>query len=62
MWDSIIKRYPDRVVAFDQSTNKDIPLDQAGDMYQDEPEGFDKMSQKDAAQTLSQTMLYKLLP
>ena len=62
MWDSIIKRYPDRVVAFDQSTNKEIPLDKAGDMYQDEPEGFDDMSQMAATQTLSQTRLYKLLP
>ena len=62
MWDSIIKRYPNRVVAYDQSTKTEIPLDQAGDVYQAEPEGFDKMSYKAANQTLSQTKLLKLLP
>lgn len=60
--DSFIKRYPDRVVAWDQSTKQEIPLDQAGDMYQAEPEGFEKMRQRDAEQTLSQTKLFKLLP
>jgi hypothetical protein len=62
MWNSIIGRYPKRVVAYDQKSKKDIPLAKAGDMYQDQPDGFDDMSQFKAAKVLGGTKLFKLLP
>ena len=62
MWSSIIGRYPKRVVAYDQKNKKDIPLAKAGDMYQDQPDGFDDMSQFKAAKVLGGTKLFKLLP
>ena len=62
MWNSIMARYPKRVVAYDQKTKKDISLAKAGDMYQDQPDGFDKMNQQKAAKVLGGTKLFKLLP
>jgi hypothetical protein len=62
MWSSITARYPKRVVAYDQKSKKDIPLAKAGDMYQDQPDGFDNMSQFKAAKVLGGTKLFKLLP
>lgn len=62
MWNSIIGRYPNRVVAYDQKTKKDISLAKAGEMYQDQPDGFDGMSQSNAAKVLGGTKLFKLLP
>jgi len=62
MWSSITARYPKRVVAYDQKSKKDIPLAKAGDMYQDQPDGFDDMSQFKAAKVLGGTKLFKLLP
>tara|TARA_Y100000389_G_scaffold64234_1_gene60258 strand:- start:2904 stop:4571 length:1668 start_codon:yes stop_codon:yes gene_type:complete len=62
MWSSITARYPKRVVAYDQKSKKDIPLAKAGDMYQDQPDGFDKMNQHKAAKVLGGTKLFKLLP
>lgn len=62
MWNSIMARYPKRVVAYDQKTKKDISLAKAGEMYQDQPDGFDKMTQQKAAKVLGGTKLFKLLP
>ena len=62
MWNSIIGRYPKRVVAYDQKNKKDIPLAKAGDMYQDQPDGFDGMNQFKAMKVLGGTKLFKLLP
>jgi len=62
MWSSITARYPKRVVAYDQKSKKDIPLAKAGDMYQDQPDGFDDMSQYGMQKVLGGTKLLKLLP
>ncbi len=62
MWQSIINRYPNKVVAYDQKTKQDIPLDKAGNMYQDEPVDFTKQTQFKMGQTLGATKLFKLLP
>jgi hypothetical protein len=62
MWSSITARYPKRVVAYDQKSKKDIPLVKAGDMYQDQPDDFDKMTQQKATKVLGGTKLFKLLP
>ena len=62
MWDSITARYPKRVVAYDQKTKKDISLAKAGEMYQDQPDDFNKMTQQKAAKVLGGTKLFKLLP
>ena len=62
MWNSITARYPKRVVAYDQTTKKDIPLDKAGQMYQDQPDKFDSMTQHQAKEVLGGTKLFKLLP
>jgi hypothetical protein len=62
MWNSITARYPKRVVAYDQTTKKDIPLDKAGQMYQDQPDKFDSMTQHQAKEVLGNTKLLKLLP
>ena len=62
MWQSIIGRYPKRVVAYDQNTKKEMPIDDIDDMYQDEPEGFSDLRQSQAKDVLSKTILFKLLP
>ena len=62
MWQSIVGRYPKRVVAYDQKSKKEIPLDDIDDMYQDEPEGFSDLRPVDAQKVLSSTILFKLLP
>jgi hypothetical protein len=62
MWQSIVGRYPNRVVAYDQQSKKEIPLDDIDDMYQDEPEGFSDLRPRDAQEVLSSSILFKLLP
>ena len=69
VWQSMIDRYPDRVVAYDQRTNKDIPLDQAGNIYHDyvpvtpdHPERYRDQTQMNVKQTHDNTLLLKLLP
>tara|TARA_R110000744_G_C19134817_1_gene537476 strand:- start:46 stop:750 length:705 start_codon:yes stop_codon:yes gene_type:complete len=62
MWNSIIGRYPNRVVAYDQQSKKEMPLDDIDNMYQDEPEGYTNLRPVDAQKVLSSTMLFKLLP
>ena len=69
MWTSLIKRYPAKVVAYDQQTKKNIPLDQAGELYHDyapvtpkHPEKYSKQSSHQVGQTNKQTLLLKFLP
>ena len=62
MWNSIIGRYPNRVVAYDQQSKKEMPLDDIDNMYQDEPEGYTDLRPVDAQRVLGSTMLFKLLP
>lgn len=69
MWQSLIGRYPTKVVAYDQQTKKNIPLDQAGDTYHDyvpttpkHPASYSKQSQFQLANTNSNTLLLKFLP
>ena len=62
MWQSIIGRYPKRVVAYDQNTKKEMPIDDIDDLYQDQPEGYDNFTQSQAKDVLSKTILFKLLP
>ena len=62
MWSSITARYPKRVVAYDQKTKKNIPLNKAGQVYQDQPDNFDDMTQYDGQKVLAGTKLLKLLP
>ena len=62
MWKSILGRYPNRVVAYDQKSKKEIPIDDINAMYQDEPEGFRSLSPRDAQKVLGSTTLFKLLP
>jgi hypothetical protein len=62
MWNSIIGRYPKRVVAYDQKNRQDIPLAKAGQIYQDQPDGFDSFTDRQAKDVLGNTKLLKLLP
>ena len=62
MWKSILSRYPNRVVAYDQKSKKEIPIDDIDAMYQDEPEGFSSLSPFRAEEVLGSTTLFKLLP
>ena len=69
MWTSLIKRYPTKVVAYNQQTKKNIPLDQAGELYHDyapvtpkHPEKYSKQSSHQVGQTNKQTLLLKFLP
>ena len=62
MWQSIIGRYPKRVVAYDQQSKKEMPIDDIDNMYQDEPEGYTDLRAFDAQKVLGSTILFKLLP
>ena len=69
VWQSLISRYPNRIVAYDQKTKKDIPLDKAGELYHDytptstdHPERYRDQSQINVQQTHINTLLLKLLP
>jgi hypothetical protein len=62
MWNSIIGRYPKRVVAYDQKNRQDIPLAKAGQIYQNQPDGFDSFTDRQAKDVLGNTKLLKLLP
>jgi hypothetical protein len=69
MWTSLIKRYPAKVVAYDQQTKKNIPLDQAGELYHDyapvtqkHPAKYSNQSQFQLSKTNSSTLLLKFLP
>lgn len=62
MWKSILGRYPNRVVAYDQKSKKEIPIDDIDAMYQDEPEGFSDLRPVDAQKVLGSAILFKLLP
>jgi hypothetical protein len=62
MWQSIIGRYPKRVVAYDQKTKKEMPIDNIDDLYQDQPEGYDDFRPHEARKYLINTILFKLLP
>ena len=62
MWKSILGRYPNRVVAYDQKSKKETPIDDMDAMYQDEPEGYTNFTPHEAQKTLKNTTLFKLLP
>ena len=69
VWQSLISRYPNRIVAYNQKTKKDIPLDKAGELYHDytptspdHPERYRDQSQINVQQTHINTLLLKLLP
>ena len=69
VWQSLISRYPNRIVAYDQKTKKDIPLDKAGELYHDytpispdHPERYRDQTHSNVNQTHTNTLLLKLLP
>ena len=63
MWSSLIKRYPNRVVAFDQQKGVDIKLNKlTGDeLYPEFPDATDKRDHENKA-IMRSTYLLKLLP
>tara|TARA_B110000977_G_C11010697_1_gene467558 strand:+ start:483 stop:1169 length:687 start_codon:yes stop_codon:yes gene_type:complete len=69
VWQSLISRYPNRIVAYDQKTKQDIPLDKAGELYHDytpispdHPERYRDQTHSNVNQTHTNTLLLKLLP
>ena len=69
VWQSLISRYPNRIVAYDQKTKKDIPLDKAGELYHDytpispdHSERYRDQTHSNVNQTHTNTLLLKLLP
>jgi len=69
VWQSLISRYPNRIVAYNQKTKKDIPLDKAGELYHDytpispdHPERYRDQTHSNVNQTHTNTLLLKLLP
>ena len=66
LWQSLMRRYPNRIVAFDQKTKKNVLLGRLAkdELYPDFPpqDVLDKMTHQDVVKLLGSTYLLKLLP
>lgn len=66
LWQSLMRRYPNRIVAYDQKTKKNILLSRLAkdELYPDFPpqDVLDKMTHQDVVSLLGSTYLLKLLP
>jgi len=66
LWQSLMRRYPNRIVAYDQKTKKNVLLSRLAkdELYPDFPpqDVLDKMSHNDLVRLLGSTYLLKLLP